>query len=146
MLLNLPQTVKEQLSVNNWQEQCPRFDLNPVDKKNWPQWCEAASTSMNNLSYALGLVSSTTLEELITVEQELGKYLHGSTSVAQAPEAVTPCEDGYPILLPGNENVLQRKLDVWNRFQLAHGFMPTLARLVVSLGIVGGTIFSGLIG
>jgi len=120
--------------------------LNPVDKKNWPQWCEAGSKSMRDLSYALGLISSAALEELIKVEQEIAAHLSESSEIAEAPEAVKTCETGYPILLPGNENVLQRKLDLWNRFQLAHGFMPTLARLVVSLGIVGGTIFSGFIG
>ena len=48
--------------------------------------------------------------------------------------------------MPGQEHVLQRKLDLWNRFQLAHGAGPTLLRLVVALGIVGGTIYSGVLG
>ena len=50
----------------------------------------------------------------------------------------------YPLLLPGNEHQLQQKLDVWNRFQLAHGTFPTLARLVVAIGIVGGALYSGI--
>ena len=31
--LNLPSVIKEGMLVENWQEQCPRFSLNPVDKK-----------------------------------------------------------------------------------------------------------------
>ena len=43
-----------------------------------------------------------------------------------------------------NLYVLQRKLDLWNRFQLAHGVGPTLMRVMVSVGIVGSTIYIGL--
>jgi len=100
---------------------------------------------MNSFSYVLGLISNVTLEELINTEKKLAEHIKNETPIDQAPEA-SQCGDNYPVLLPGNENVLQRKLDLWNRFQLAHGFFPTLARLVVSLGIVGGTIYSGFIG
>ena len=51
--------------------------------------------------------------------------------------------DSYPVLLPGEEHKLQQKLDLWNRFQLAHGFFPTLARLLVAGAVVGGTVFVG---
>ena len=145
MSLKLPEFVKTELNINDWEKQCPVFNLEPVTKKNWPQWCEAASNSMNNISYVLGLISSVTLEELINTELKISEHLKSKTPITQAPLA-SQCSEGYPVLLPGDENVLQRKLDLWNRFQLAHGFLPTLARLVVSLGIVGGTIYSGFIG
>ncbi|MEJ2611505.1 MAG: hypothetical protein P8179_15830 [Candidatus Thiodiazotropha sp.] len=100
---------------------------------------------MDNLDYAIGLVQSSTLEELINSEAIVAKYFADGIALESAPSTGN-CPVDYPVLLPGNEHVLPRKLDLWNRFQLAHGFMPTMLRLLVSLGIVGGTIYSGIVG
>ena len=144
--LELPDFIKTELNIDDWKNQCPVFNLDPVTKSNWPQWCEAASNSMNNISYVLDLIAKSALEELIKTEQKLAEKIKNKSEVSQAPVVKKCTKEGYPILLPGNENVLQRKLDLWNRFQLAHGVIPTVARLFVSLSIVGGTIYSGFIG
>jgi hypothetical protein len=93
----------------------------------------------------LGILSSIALEELISSEQLIRKHLIENSEPEQAPKPASSPQK-HPLLIPGNENVLQRKLDLWNRFQLAHGVMPSLARALVSLGIVGGTIYGGIIG
>jgi hypothetical protein len=141
----LPQSIIEVTGIDNWKEQCPTFELVEVDKDNWPDWCQAASEVMDHLYYALGLIQSAALEELINREATVAQYLADNSALEAAPVAGSS-PDEYPVLLPGNEHVLQRKLDLWNRFQLAHGFMPTMLRLVVSLGIVGGTLYSGIVG
>ena len=141
--MDLPETVAGEIQATNWAEQFPTFNLNPVDKRNWADWCKVGAESMDNIVYALGLLQNAALEELINTESTLSKSLTSKEQLEAATKA-GKCPDQYHILLPGDENELQRKLDLWNRFQLAHGFMPTLARLTVSLGIVGGTIYSGL--
>lgn len=143
--LKLPQSIVDAIGIDSWAEECPQFDLIEIDKNNWGEWCQAASEQMGNLSHALGILQNVTLEELIKTESVLHKHLINETTPGVAPAAGL-CPKEYPLLIPGNENVLQRKLDLWNRFQLAHGFFPTLSRLLISLGIVGGTIYGGLIG
>ena len=151
--LALPDTILEATGIENWQKQVPKFDIADVTNSNWGEWCSAASDVMGNLAYALSLVRSSALETLISSEKEVEIYAfkddidHNEeiNDVKAAPNAAIVPSD-YPILLPGAEHVLQTKLDLWNRFQLAHGIGPTLLRLIISLGIVGGTIYSGYIG
>lgn len=140
-----PPAIAELVGIKNWQEQMPKFEIVDVNKKNWPDWCQAASQLIGNFEYAMRLIQSITLDELLKNEDALARHYSEKTVPDAAPQA-GECPPSYPVLLPGDEHVLQRKLDLWNRFQLAHGIGPTVLRLIVSLGIVGGTIVSGLIG
>lgn len=141
--LQLPQPVAEALGIADWARQCPKFELREVNKKNWGEWCQVASERISDLVYALSIICDAALDELICTEVMLRKCLTDNTTPEAAPEpGASPSK--YPLLIPGNENVLQRKLDLWNRFQLAHGFFPTLLRLLISMSIVGGTIFGGM--
>ena len=141
----LPDSIAEATGIDDWAEQFPRFEIDDVTKANFADWCNVGSRMMSNLAHALGIVRSAALEELINVETMVRRAGAEGSDPGAAPQAgSTP--GGYPVLLPGKEHVLQRKLDLWNRFQLAHGFGPTTLRLLVSIGIVGGTIYSGVLG
>lgn len=143
--LHLPESIRKDLGIENWKEQCPQFDLESATKKNWPDWVRAASESKSHISHVLNILKTSTLEELIRIEADLRHHITNGTKPDMAPE-LGHCPKDYPVLLPGDEHVLQKKLDLWNRFQLAHGLMPTIARLAVSMSIVGGTIYGGLFG
>ena len=143
--IELPESISFAVGIDNWKDQCPRFEIDKVDKKNWGQWCQEALQIMDNLHYGLSLVQSETLQELINTEAKLAKHINENTSIDKAPTAKN-CPKDYPVLIPGNEHVLQYKLDLWNRFQLAHGLFPTMMRLVVAMAIVGGTIYGGIVG
>lgn len=139
-----PQSLLEAMGIEDWSQAFARFDLINVNRNNWVDWCQAADQSMGNIAHALGALQTVTLEELIKTESMLAKHVSKHEAPEDAPQPGSYPEQ-YPILLPGNERELQRKLDLWNRFQLAHGFWPTLLRLIVSLGIVGGTVYGGLV-
>lgn len=144
--IRLPQSLLDILGVENWQEQCPQFALVDVSKKNWSEWCPAADERMNVIGGLLDYCSELLLEELIVIEQHLANAVQKGETVEllqnAAPQDIqVPSQ--YPTLLPGQEHQLQRRLDLWNRFQLAHGVMPTLARLLVAGAIVGGTVYAG---
>lgn len=143
--ITLPTTILESTGIEDWQRQAPKFELDNVTKKNWVDWCRVASDIMDHMAHALGIVRAASLEALIDSESQV---MSSKTQSSDPGEAPTPgfTPSGYPTLMPGQEHVLQRKLDLWNRFQLAHGAGPTLLRLVVALGIVGGTIYSGVLG
>ncbi len=142
--ITLPQPLLDKIGIDSWEASFPQFALNKVTKDNWLDWCRVGSESMEHIAYALSVLRTTALEELIKSEDSLGRHIADGSTADEAPQAGT-CPEEYPILLPGNESELQRKLDLWNRFQLAHGFGPTLLRLTVSLGIVGGTIYGGVV-
>ncbi|MFC3151909.1 M48 family metallopeptidase [Litoribrevibacter euphylliae] len=142
--MQLPADVLEKLGITDWSEQIPLFKLPAADKKNWPEWCQTASQIMSGMSGLMSAISAILQEDLILIEAKLRDERSQLNDWEDAPEPGR-CPENYPVLLPGNEHVLQRKLDLWNRFQLAQGVFPTTARLLVSVGIVGGTIFAGLI-
>ena len=98
---------------------------------------------MGHFEHALNILHSELLEDLLEKETMLKKHYQTGTKPSPAP-LTGACPNGYPVLLDGDEYVLQKKLDIWNRFQLAHGFVPSLLRTLVSLGIVGGTVVAGL--
>ncbi|GHB70889.1 hypothetical protein GCM10008107_20440 [Psychrosphaera saromensis] len=141
----LPDAVISATGYDDWANKYPNFSILDVSKKNWKSWCENASKQMNNLIYTLGAIKSATLEELIISEDKIAQHLLCSTELHAAPVAGNNPNE-YPTLLIGDEHKLQRKLDLWNRFQLAHGLFPSTLRLMVSLGVVAGTVYSGLIG
>jgi Zn-dependent protease with chaperone function len=143
--IKLSQPIAKDIGVEDWAKQCPTFDIVDVDKKNWGEWCPAASDSISQITNAMGTLRCVALEDLIRTEQLIRKHFSEQSQPEQAPTPASSPQK-YPLLIPGNENVLQRKLDLWNRFQLAHGVMPSLARVLVSLGIVGGTIYGGIVG
>lgn len=142
--IKLPGAVNTAMGVEDWHKQCPRFDLVEVTRKNWFEWCPAASNALVQIENALAYLQNEALDELIRCEASFREHLNADSKPQTAPIAGS-CPAEYPVLLPGDEHKLQRKLDLWNRFQLAHGAFPTLARLLVSLGIVGGTLTSGLL-
>ncbi|BFM13672.1 hypothetical protein R50072_38250 [Simiduia litorea] len=142
--VELSSAIHEKLGIEDWKTQCPAFTLVDVTKGNWGEWCPAASEQMSTIAGLLGYLNDLILNELIVTERAVAAITAETEVAAPFPEA-GKVPEAYPVLLPGQENVLQRKLDLWNRFQLAHGFMPSLARLLVAGAIVGGTIYGGLI-
>jgi hypothetical protein len=144
--LRPPEHLLAMIGINNWEQQCPQFAILDVNKGNWADWCAEADQQIQQLSYIAHAISDLALQDLINTEQMLALQLNDSaeTPIASAPmPTVLPMQ--YPILLPGQEHVLQRKLDLWNRFQLAQGLLPSTCRLVVAASIVGGTIYAGLV-
>jgi len=137
-----PNLCKE-LGIESWQKAAPAFDFKPVDKSNFPQWVQAAHEVIGNFEHALNILHNVLLAELLTQEKSLIKGYQAGADIGAAPVSGRVPE-GYPVLLDGDEYNLQKKLDLWNRFQLAHGFFPSFLRTLVSLGIVGGTVYAGL--
>jgi len=143
--LEFSDKINKELGIESWPKASPVFDFAPVDKKNWPQWCQEASNVMAHFEHALGLLHNLFLEDLLESEASLKTHFQKGSTPTSAPDS-GKCATDYPTLLSGEEYVLQKKLDLWNRFQLAHGLVPSLARTAVALTIVGGTIYAGLFG
>jgi len=143
--LEFSEKINKELGIESWPKSSPVFDFSPVNKQNWPQWCQEASNVMAHFKHALGLLHNLFLEDLLESEAALKTHFQTGTNPPPAP-ASGKCAQDYPTLLSGEEYVLQKKLDLWNRFQLAHGVGPSVLRTLVALTIVGGTIYAGLFG
>ena len=141
--IHLSDDINKALGIEKWTGAVPQFDLPPADKKNFPQWVEAAHDVMGSFENALSALYTELLEDLLDKETALKLHHKNGTDIGPAPlHGGYPL--GYPILLDGDEYTLQRKLDLWNRFQLAHGIVPSVLRTIIALGIVGGTLLAGL--
>ena len=140
--IDLSPNMLKELNVESWDKARPIFDFPPVTKKNFIQWTEKAYEMMNAFERTMRVLRIELLEDLLEKETMLKQHHKAGTTPEAAPQAGKYPTD-YPILLDGDEYVLQKKLDLWNRFQLAHGVVPTVLRTLVSLGIVGGTIVVG---
>ncbi len=141
--IKLSKNMCKEIGIESWAAAAPVFDFQPVNKKNFAHWFQEAHEVISHIQHALNVLHNEVLEDLLEKETMLKKHFDAGTAPEAAPKAgfVPP---GYPVLLEGDEYVLQKKLDLWNRFQLAHGLVPSLLRTLVSLGVVGGTIFAGL--
>ena len=142
--IDLSPNVLKELNIESWEKARPIFDFAPVTKQNFAQWTEKCFNAMRGFEYTLSVLRSVLLEYLLEKEMSLKAHHLAGTTPDPAPATIGKSPSGYPILLDGDEYVLQKKLDLWNRFQLAHGAVPTVLRTLVSIGVVGGTIFIGL--
>jgi len=141
--IELSPNLLEELKIESWDKVRPIFDFAPVSKKNFVTWTQEALKVMAGFDHTLNVLRIELLEDLLEKEMALKSHHRAGTTPAEAPAAgKTPVD--YPVLRDGDEYVLRKKLDLWNRFQLAQGVVPTLLRTFVSICIVGGTIFVGL--
>lgn len=141
--LTLPEKVLKKLEIDDWAKVSPTFEFSKVDGDNWAEWCQAAFEVLPRFEHTLGLLHNIFLEELLESEQTLKRHHLAGTEPGPAPKS-GKCISDYPVLLPGDEYVLQKKLDLWNRFVLAHGIGPSILRTAISLTIIGGTLYIGL--
>lgn len=144
--LTPPEHLLASLGIDNWAQQCPQFAILDVNNGNWADWCGEADQQIQQLGYLTNALADLALQDLIDKEQKVAEQITNLEAQDLTP-APTPAvlPSAYPVLLPGQEHVLQHKLDLWNRFQLAQGLVPATLRLLVAASIVGGTIYAGLI-
>ena len=74
------------------------------------------------------------------VETKVATAYREQQELEVAPKASSIYPD-YAILMLGEERELQKKLGLWDRFQTADGFFPSLARFAISGSIVGAALF-----
>ncbi|GAA5481283.1 M48 family metallopeptidase [Haloferula sargassicola] len=96
-------------------------------------WVSAAAQPLQRL-YDAALEQLLVTEALVSEAAENG----GNPGATPAPSSVPP---EYRVLVRGTERSLQTKLNLWDRFQTASGFLPAMARLGVAGGIVAGAVF-----
>jgi tetratricopeptide (TPR) repeat protein len=91
----------------------------------------------------LSALRQAALEQLLLVESQVARFVRTKMQPGAAPEpSVIPNQ--YPVFVPGrSERPRQKKLDLWDRFHVADGLVPTLARLTVACGIIAAVLSVG---
>ncbi|MGH8175691.1 MAG: M48 family metallopeptidase, partial [Steroidobacter sp.] len=141
-LIVLDRTLLRRLKVESWQEALGSFGLPLATEQNVGDWLNAIDGWVSSAGAALSALRQSALEQLLLVEAQVARFVRDKMTPGAAPEAAkTPAQ--YPLLLPNSERPRQKKLDLWDRFHVADGLVPTLARLTIACGIIAAVLSVG---
>lgn len=131
----------------NWGEVLPKkFALPLPSETNIGDFLTVIDSWVNATLSAVGALERVSLELLIEAEAHVARAYLDRFDAGAAPEPPLVPER-YATLCRGQERSRQKRLGWWDRFQLADGFVPSTARLVVAGGILAGVLgFGGSIG
>jgi Zn-dependent protease with chaperone function len=131
------------LETDSWTTFLGALSLPAPTLDNLGSWLDVAPSWVGAACSALDKLATTTLDELLRVEREVG------SRVINADAPVVPLPDAprvphlYATLVPGAERPRQTKLGWWERFHIADGFVPGAARFLCAGGIIGIIIVAG---
>ncbi len=141
--IQLDRTLLRRLKVDDWQVALGDFRLPLADDDNLGDWLQAIDSWVGSAMSALAALRQAALEQLLLVESQVARFVRTKLQPGAAPEpSFIPPQ--YPVFVPGHsERPRQRKLDLWDRFHVADGLVPTLARLTVACGIIVAVLSVG---
>jgi hypothetical protein len=130
------------MKIEDWQKALGEFSLPLADENNLSHWLQAVDSWVGSAAAALSALRQAALEQLLLVEGQVARFVREKMQPNAAP-AATVVPSQYPLLVPGSERPRQKKLDLWDRFHVADGLVPTLARLTVACGIIAAVLSVG---
>jgi Zn-dependent protease with chaperone function len=142
----LDPTLLAPLGVESWAATLEEFKLGQPAREYIGKWLGVVEGWLNAALAPLGNLRRAALDQMLKTEAQLARWRReGGTPEAAPPASGVP--DNYPVLLPGGERTLDRKLDWWKRFQTADGIVPATARFLAAASIVGAVLaFGGKVG
>jgi Zn-dependent protease with chaperone function len=142
--VRLTSDIASALQADSWQTFLnEEFNLPGPTQDNIGDWLGIAEGWVNYYLNGLNSLQDESLERLLATEALIeARTKDGGT--AETPPSAGGVPGEYPVLLPNTERKLQRRLDLWDRFQTATGFFPALARFSVAAVIVGGLLGAGI--
>jgi len=111
------------------------FTLPLADEQNIGDWFKVIDGWIDEPLRFMGALERVSLEMLVEAEDRVREAYTDGTDPGPAPE-VPIVPDRYQTLTRDQRRERQKHLDLWNRFQIADGFFPSLGRLVVAGGIL----------
>lgn len=136
--------VASNMDIEKWTDVLSEeFKLPAPTDDNINDWLTAIDSWFDYFGIALDSLSQHTLEVLLTTEAYIEKCYLVKKQPGDAP-APGKLPRYYKVLLPEAERELQKKLGWWDRFQIADGLIPGLARFSVAGAIFGSIFFFGI--
>ncbi len=144
--VKLDSSLLQRMGVTSWAALFEEFKLGAATAQNINSWVGVIHGWVNQALGACDTLHDAALEELLLTEVAMAEHTRASTSPVPAPRPSTvPAE--YDLLLPGADRPRLNRLSWWQRFQLADGIVPAVARFAVAGGIVGIVLgFGGVVG
>ncbi|MBK9265654.1 MAG: hypothetical protein IPM54_38425 [Polyangiaceae bacterium] len=107
----------------------------PANEHNIGEWFQVIDGWIDEPLRIVGALARVSLEVLVEAEEHVHRAYVDGTDPGEAPKPpVVP--ERYQTLTRDQVRERQKQLDLWDRFQIADGFFPTLGRLVVAGGIL----------
>lgn len=111
------------------------FTLPPANEHNIGDWFQVIDGWIDEPLRIVGALARVSLEMIVEAEEHVHRAYVDGTDPGEAPKPpVVP--ERYQTLTRDQVRERQKQLDLWDRFQIADGFFPTLGRLVVAGGIL----------
>jgi Zn-dependent protease with chaperone function len=140
--LVLDESLLVRLDLPDWAAAVGKLKLPAPSEDNLSDWLSACDGWVNGTVGALSALRMAALEQLLVAEREVAQVLRSGQPARPAPKpSVMPAT--YGTLVPGRERKRQTKLDWWDRFQTADGFVASAARVAVAGAIVGSVVYFG---
>ncbi len=134
-LVTLDPSLSARLAIGSWAESLGAFALPPATADNIAEWLKVIDGWVTVPGDACSGLRTAALEQLLVTEAALAEHMRRGTFPGPAP-APSVVATPYAVLLPGAERKPPAGLNWWQRFQIAQGTVPALARAVVAAGIV----------
>ncbi|HEU4625380.1 MAG TPA: M48 family metallopeptidase [Steroidobacteraceae bacterium] len=132
-------TVLGRMRVESWPAALEKLALPPPQQSNIGEWLNAVTSWIRSTSSSLGSLRLAALEQLLAAETQVALLTRkGMKPTAAPPASVVPRE--YRLLTPGSERPREAQLTAWDKFQLATGVLPTIARFAVAAAIIGAVL------
>jgi Zn-dependent protease with chaperone function len=130
-----------QLEVESWSKGLGEFTFVAATKANINDWLNAHSSWVNSALNALSVLRRVSLEQLLVTEAQIAQWIQTPGSAVTPAPVASEVPTEYPTLTPGEERALQKRLDLWDRFQTADGVGAGLARFIVAGVVIGGALY-----
>lgn len=138
--VHLDSGMQQRLEIENWAAALGDFSFVAPGRQNISNWLNAVDSWLNASLGLLGALHQATLEHLLVSEAQVAEWVKSNASPESAP-APSQVPQSYPTLTPGEERALQKRLDLWDRFQTADGFVAGAIRFIVAGSIIGGALY-----
>lgn len=119
-----------------------KLGLNAPSSQFLGEWMDIVDGWAGGAVGDMRVLSDAVLDTLLTVEESIAKQLREGIDPGEAP-APAKMPDSYSTRPIGSERDRQKTLGWWDRFQIADGFIPGSARLVVASGLLLPALFIG---
>ncbi|KQO20490.1 hypothetical protein ASF11_25015 [Acidovorax sp. Leaf76] len=125
-----------QVGAASWSAMLEEFTLGAPGLSNIGDWLNVIDGWVRAFSGSLGRLRRAALDQMLNAERRLQTTVGQGADMGEAPPAPAVPRQ-YSTFVTGQERPLQKRLDWWSRFQVADGWVPGSARLLVAGGIIG---------
>ncbi|XDD50667.1 M48 family metallopeptidase [Leptospira sp. WS92.C1] len=129
------------LELKDWESGFSEFKFTPATEDNMQKWLEVVDSWVDEAIGILYALKQASLEKLLIAETKVAEKIRKPKSTLDPAPPASKAVSEYPTLVPGKERQLQKRLDLWDRFQTADGLVPGLLRFAVATGILSGALY-----